>query len=102
MISSADIHQVRRGDREGLIQAVKGALDNPIESCVDFICALELSDHGSRYIPEWMRMSSIEERVAEIVDTDWEEAEREQAKWCNKPCGCQEPCDAGDYGIDSV
>ncbi|KAJ6534589.1 hypothetical protein DFH09DRAFT_1091919 [Mycena vulgaris] len=69
--------KVRKGDREGFVKAVVDALANPIDS----------------YVPERMRMSSVEKRLAEIVDHDWEAEARSQAEWCNEPCGCLTPCD---------
>ncbi|KAJ7117559.1 hypothetical protein C8R44DRAFT_879122 [Mycena epipterygia] len=66
------VYNVRQGDREGFVKAIKDALANAIES----------------YIP----VSSVEWRLAEIMDHDWE---RSQAEWCNEPCGCLTPCDMG-------
>ncbi|KAJ7477175.1 hypothetical protein B0H11DRAFT_1864853 [Mycena galericulata] len=76
------VYNVRKGDKEGLINAIQSALGNPIQP----------------YIPERMRMESIQTRLAEIVDTDWEAEERKQAEWCKGPCGCQKPCDAHTFG----
>ncbi|KAJ7699014.1 hypothetical protein B0H17DRAFT_978024 [Mycena rosella] len=71
------VYNVRKGDRDGFVNAVAAALANPIES----------------YVPERMRMSAVEARLAEIVDHDWEAEARRQAEWCNEPCGCLTPCD---------
>ncbi|KAJ6516354.1 hypothetical protein C8R45DRAFT_811595 [Mycena sanguinolenta] len=76
------VYNVRKGDRRGLISAVKKAVTNPIAS----------------YVPERMRLKSIEKRMVEIVDTDWEAEEQRLREWCKGPCGCQEPCDAHMFG----
>ncbi|KAJ7745519.1 hypothetical protein B0H14DRAFT_2986299 [Mycena olivaceomarginata] len=76
------VYNVRKGDRQALIAAFKNAIAHPIQS----------------YIPERMRMKSIEKRMAEIVDTDWKAEEQKLAKWCTGPCGCQLPCDADTFG----
>ncbi|KAJ6543873.1 hypothetical protein B0H19DRAFT_1168745 [Mycena capillaripes] len=76
------VYNVRKGDRQGLIKAVKDALANPIES----------------YVPETMRMESIQQRMADVVDTDWKAEEQKLAEWCKEPCGCQQPCDAHMFG----
>lgn len=50
-----------------------------------------------RYIPDRMRMSAVEKRLAEIVDNDWEAEEKRQAEWCDQLCGCLRPCDLRDH-----
>ncbi|KAF7331672.1 hypothetical protein MKEN_00046900 [Mycena kentingensis (nom. inval.)] len=77
------VYNVRRGDKQGLIDAVKAALANPIDS----------------FVPERMTFPSIEERLAPIVDRDWEALEREQKTTCSEPCGCATPCDTEIYGV---
>ncbi|KAJ7125776.1 hypothetical protein C8R43DRAFT_1212095 [Mycena crocata] len=75
------VYNVRKDDREGFVNAIQQALNNPIES----------------YVPEWMRMSSVEKRLADIVDHDWEAEAKTLAEWCNEPCGCMKPCDMRDH-----
>ncbi|KAJ7289202.1 hypothetical protein C8J57DRAFT_1114794 [Mycena rebaudengoi] len=77
MLGKPYVYNVRRGDRDNFIQAIKEALANPIPS----------------YIPDRMRKSAVERRIAEIVDHDWAEEEKRQAEWCHEPCGCMTPCD---------
>jgi len=50
------VYNVRSGDLDGFVEAVKGALSHPIES----------------YVPEDMRMSSVERRLGAILEKDWE------------------------------
>ncbi|KAJ7289185.1 hypothetical protein C8J57DRAFT_1164989 [Mycena rebaudengoi] len=71
------VYNVRRGDREGFVQAIREALANPI----------------GLYVPERMRMPSLERRIEEIIDHDWEAEEKKQAEWCHESCGCTQPCD---------
>ncbi|KAJ7509753.1 hypothetical protein B0H11DRAFT_1257251 [Mycena galericulata] len=58
------VYNVRHGDREGFVNAIAAALENPIPS----------------YIPDRMRMSEVEKRLADIVDNDWEAEEKRQAE----------------------
>ncbi|KAF8211589.1 hypothetical protein K438DRAFT_1568980 [Mycena galopus ATCC 62051] len=76
------VYNVHKGDRRGLLAAVKKAIANPITS----------------HVPERMRLRSIERRMLEIVDTDWKTEEQKLNQWCKGPCGCQEPCDAHMFG----
>ncbi|KAJ7265868.1 hypothetical protein B0H12DRAFT_173853 [Mycena haematopus] len=82
LLSEPYVYNVRKGDRRGLVAAVKKAIANPIAS----------------YVPERMCLKSIERRLVEIVDTDWEAEEHKLGEWCKGPCGCQEPCDAHMFG----
>jgi hypothetical protein len=50
------VYNVFKGDTEGLVQAVKDAVSHPIGS----------------YVLESMRMSSVEKRLATILENDWE------------------------------
>ncbi|KAF7320164.1 hypothetical protein MKEN_00800900 [Mycena kentingensis (nom. inval.)] len=49
------VYNVFQGDKQGFIDAVKKALENPID----------------RFILDRMRMSAVEERLAGILETDW-------------------------------
>ncbi|KAF7313364.1 hypothetical protein HMN09_00492100 [Mycena chlorophos] len=77
------VYNVRKGDKQGLIDAVRAALDNPIDS----------------FVPERMTLPSIETRMAALVDNDWEAEERALLRECREPCGCTEPCDVLAQGI---
>ncbi|KAF7303981.1 hypothetical protein MIND_00629100 [Mycena indigotica] len=55
------VYNIFVGDTHGFVDALKSAIDDPIES----------------FVPETMRMPSIEERVGRILRTDWEEAAHE-------------------------
>ncbi|KAJ7763603.1 hypothetical protein DFH07DRAFT_1018342 [Mycena maculata] len=74
------VYNVRRGDREGFVNAIASAIANPIDS----------------HIPDRMRMAAVQKRLAAIVDNDWEAEARRQAEWCSEPCGCLTPCDTRD------
>jgi len=51
------VYNVRRGDKEGFLKAIKSALENPLTD---------------RYIVERMKMESLEKRLQDLLDTDWE------------------------------
>ncbi|KAJ7464576.1 hypothetical protein FB451DRAFT_1042352 [Mycena latifolia] len=78
MLGKPYVYNVRRGDHAGFVQAIWEAISNPI----------------GPYVPERMRISSVEQRLDKIVNYDWEAEERKQAEWCHEPCGCTTPCRA--------
>ncbi|KAJ7067833.1 hypothetical protein C8F01DRAFT_1115897 [Mycena amicta] len=84
LLSPPYVYNVRRGDKQGLIDAVKAALANPIDS----------------FIPERMTLPSIEGRLAGLVDNDWEAEQRRLFRRCEDPCGCTNPCDVHLSGIE--
>ncbi|KAJ7181615.1 hypothetical protein C8R43DRAFT_1170653, partial [Mycena crocata] len=50
------VYNVFKGDKEGFIQAIKDALAHPIDRS---------------YILDRMRMSAVEQRLGDILETDW-------------------------------
>ncbi|KAK7024998.1 hypothetical protein R3P38DRAFT_2401543, partial [Favolaschia claudopus] len=54
-LSAPYVYHVRVGDRDGFVSAIRAAKENPIES----------------YVPERMKMKSVEERMRKIVEWDW-------------------------------
>lgn len=48
---------MKKGDLEGFVDAVRRAVENPL---------------GDRWVPERMRMESVEGRLEEFVGRDWE------------------------------
>ncbi|KAJ7118542.1 hypothetical protein C8R43DRAFT_94524 [Mycena crocata] len=60
-LSPPYVYHVFKGDRDGFVNAIRDALANPIE----------------RYVPERMKMTSVEERLWNILEHDWRgEAEK--------------------------
>lgn len=51
------VYNVKKGDLEGFVDAVRRAVENPL---------------GDRWVPERMRMESVERRLEELVGRDWE------------------------------
>ncbi|CAK5275238.1 unnamed protein product [Mycena citricolor] len=51
------VYNVFKNDRDGFVQAIRDAMDHPIES----------------YVPENMRIAAVEQRLGRIVEHDWRE-----------------------------
>jgi hypothetical protein len=69
------IYNVFREDLDGFVRAIKDAISHPIQRYVN----ATLRSYGSwltllvcRYVLEEMRMSSVERRLAAILEKDWQ------------------------------
>ncbi|KAJ7129176.1 hypothetical protein C8R44DRAFT_907351 [Mycena epipterygia] len=56
-LSPPYVYHVFKGDREGFVQAIKDAIDHPIQRSV--------------YVLERMTMSAVENRLGKILEHDW-------------------------------
>ncbi|KAJ7432318.1 hypothetical protein B0H11DRAFT_1760765 [Mycena galericulata] len=54
-LSPPYVYHVHKGDRDGFVQAIKDAIDNPIQS----------------YVLDRMRISAVEYRLGQILEHDW-------------------------------
>jgi len=69
------VYNVFQGDLEGFVKAVQDAISHPIERYVDadpYLYKNCLTIPTCSFVPEQMRMPSIERRLGEILEKDWQ------------------------------